>query len=179
MSNDYTMINRLQPFMRKSKIYKAIFNAEASQLLQKEELIADLQKQLNIDTATWGLSIYEKELGIFVDNTKPLSERRSRIKAKLRGVGKVDAALIKITISSWTGGLVDVEFINSKIIIKFIDVIGIPENMSDVQAIIEEIKPAHLAVLYEFIFNTYNTLAQFTHDYLSQYTHDQLREGVI
>jgi len=173
------LLNRLQPFMRKSKVFEEIFNAQTISLNERQLLIDDLQKQLNIDTATWALKIYEESLGLISDSNKPLSERRSIIKAKMRGVGKVDAAMIKLVVSSWTGGAVDVNFINGKININFIDLLGVPENMNDVFTIIDDIKPAHLAVLYEYLFNTYNILAQFTHTYLSQYTYNQLREEVI
>lgn len=179
MNNEFTMLKRLQPFMRSSDVFKEIFKAQSGQLNQHKQLVEELQKQLTIDTATWALKTYEVALGLVSDSSKPLSERRSKIKAKMRGVGKVDSALIKSTMSSWTGGTVDVEFTNGKINIKFVDILGIPENMGDVQVIIEEIKPAHLVVLYEFLYNTHEVLSQFTHSYLSQYTHQQLREGVI
>ncbi len=179
MSNPLEILKRLQNFMRKSKIYEEIFKAQLEEVNKRVDALDDLQKQMNIDTATWALETYEKELGLVVDPLKPLSERRSLIKAKLRGVGKVDADLIKTVVSSWTNGTVDVKFENSTIKIRFINLLGIPENMEDVKFSIEEIKPAHLAVLYQYLFNTHNILSQFTHDQLSAYTHNQLREEEV
>ena len=40
------MINRLQPFMRDSKIYKEIFKSEETELSDKYLAIDDLEKQL-------------------------------------------------------------------------------------------------------------------------------------
>jgi len=165
--------------MRKSEIYRKIFEAEAVQYANRDDAIADLQAQLSVDTATWALTIYETELGITIDSSKPLSERRAVIKSKMRGTGQVDAALIKLVVDSWTNGDVDVSFANSTITITFTSVVGIPENINDVEIAIEEIKPAHLAVLYVFLYNTYGVLSAFTHGELSVYTHEQLRSSEI
>lgn len=173
------MINRLQPFMRNSKIYENLFDVQSVELTDRADAIEDLKQQILISTATWALEVYERAVGLPVDNTKPLAERRSRIIAKLRGVGKVDAQLIKNVVSSWTGGTTDVQFGDGTITIRFIDTIGIPENMSDVELAIEEIKPAHLSFVIEYIFNTHAQLSAFTHAQLSAFTHDQLRNEVL
>ncbi|MNJ78365.1 hypothetical protein D3C77_761030 [compost metagenome] len=36
--------------------------------------------------------------------------------------------------------------------IKFIDTLGIPPNLDDLKAVIEEVKPAHMKVEYEFSY---------------------------
>jgi hypothetical protein len=134
---------------------------------------------MSVDTATWALAIYESEMGIPIDQIKPIADRRSVIKSKMRGFGKVDSALIKIVADSFTNGDVDVSFSSGTIKITFTSVIGIPPNIEDLQAAIEEIKPAHLAVLYVYLFNTHQDLSQFTHQGLSAYTHEQLRSTVL
>lgn len=177
MSND--LIIRLQPFMRKSKVYEALFDIQLNELNDRSIAINDLEKQLTISTATWALEIYERATGLPVDSSKPLSERRSRIKAKLRGVGKVDSELIKSVVSSWTGGTTEVEFDNGTITIRFIDSIGIPENMSDVQIALEEIKPAHLAILFVFIYNSWATVSLKTWGELELFTWEEVLSSNI
>lgn len=162
--------------MRKSKIYKEIFEAESKQFNSRDEAIADLNAQLSVDTATWGLVIYETELGIPIELNKPYSDRRSVIKSKERGTGKVDAALIKLVADSYSNGDVDINF-DGRIHIIFTSVVGTPPNMQDLKNAIEEIKPAHLAVVYLLLYNQYKTLTQFTHLYLSDYTNEQLRSS--
>ncbi len=139
----------MQPFQRRSAIYKAIFDAEAGQFDNRDAAIEDLHRQLSIDTATWALAIYEYELGIVSDKNKPLSERRSVIKSKMRGTGKVDAALIKLVADSYANGDVEVTF-DGNIRIRFTSVLGVPPNLPDLIAAIDDIKPAHLAVLYVY-----------------------------
>ena len=165
--------------MRGSKVYEQIFEADESQLNNRIAEIADYEKQLSISNATWALEVYERAVGLKVDNTRPIEERRSLIKSKLRGFGKSDADLIKNIVKSWTNGTTDVFFENGLIKIKFIDTIGIPRNMTDVHASVEEIKPAHLDFVFEYLYNLYADLEPFTYDQLSNYTYDQLRNEVI
>jgi hypothetical protein len=145
------MITALSTFMRKSKIFIEIFNAEQKQFEQKELDLEDLRKQMDIETATWGLDIYEKDLGIKTDRSKPLTERRSVIKSKERGSGKVDATLIKLVADSFTNGDVEVTF-DGQINIKFTSVLGIPPNLEDLENALEDVKPAHLAIAYAFAY---------------------------
>ena len=49
--------------------------------------------------------------------------------------------------------------------------------MADIKQTIEEAVPAHLKVLYEYIFNTYGAVGTFTHAELAAYTHERIRGG--
>lgn len=172
------LIEYLPSFMQKSKIYQAIFGAGEPELTELETAIDDLEKQLNIDTATWALEIYEKDLGIKTDENKPLAERRSLIKSKERGTGKVGAELIKTVVAVYTNGGVGVAF-DGHIIVIFNDVYGIPPNMQDVYDALSEIIPAHLDLDYVFLYRTYGDLTAYTHSFLSNHTHFAIREGEI
>jgi len=169
------LILQLPRFMRKSMVYDAIFGAIASQIDARALDFEDLCRQMSVETATWALAIYEAELRIPIDPNKSISERRAVIKSKMRGFGKVDSALIKIVADSYTNGDVDVHFTDGTIVITFTSVVGLPPNIEDLQTAIEEIKPAHLAVLYVYLYNTHQVLSVYTHQDLSAYTHEQLR----
>ena len=56
---------------------------------------SDTLAQLWIDTATWGLDLWEQWAGLPVDRTRPYSYRRGRIKAKLRGQGATTAEMLR------------------------------------------------------------------------------------
>lgn len=174
--NNTDLLKRLQGFMRSSKVYEILFKADAEQLNQRNTRIADLVLQLSVDTATWGLAFYEHEYGISIDERKPLTERRSQIKAKMRGTGAVTSQMIKDVAMAFTGGQIAVGF-NEKIIITFTDVIGTPPNIEDFKAAIEEIKPAFLDVAYYFLYNQYRDLISFTYGQLVEYTYEQLRSA--
>lgn len=149
-------INRLQTFQRTSGLYQALFNAESTQATDRQTSVTDLAAQMFVDTATWGLTTYESELGITTDLTQTYDERRSVIKSKMRGVGTVNSALITIVANSYTNGDVAVAFANSTITVSFTSVKGIPPNIAACQAAIEAIRPAHLAVTYAYLYNYYS-----------------------
>lgn len=145
------LIDYLPPFLQKSSVLNGIFTSEDQQLANLRLNIDDVKKQLSIDTATWGLVFFEKELGITTDLSKPLDERRSVIKSKWRGTGKVDATLIKTVVDAYTNGQVEVGF-NGNITVKFTGIYGIPPNLDDAKKAVEDISPAHLRILYEFAY---------------------------
>ena len=180
MSRRDEMLKQLQPFMRKSAVYRSIFEADRRQLDNNAAAQTDLQLQFSIDTATWALSIYESELGIPVDTGRTLLERRSVIKSKLRGSGKVDAALIKIVADSFTNGNVEVSF-TGKIGIKFSSVFGIPSNIEDLKNELRRICPAHLDIAYSYKYTLYNDIKikNITYDDIKNknITYQQLLNG--
>lgn len=164
----------LPSFLSDTKVFSGIFNAEGNELDIIHSKLDDIEAQFNIDTATWALSLYEKELGIATDYTKSLDYRRSVIKSKWRGTGKLDETLIKMVCESFTNGNADITF-DGKINVKFTSVKGIPPNMNDLKNAIEEIKPAYLDLEYIYIYNTYEYVQGFLYRNLSAYTWDELR----
>ncbi len=147
------MITDLELRLRKSALINEIFDAEEKQFGKLKVDLDDLRMQMDVDTATWGLVNYERDLKIEIDKNKPLSERRSVIKSKMRGAGKVDATLIKLVADSFTNGDVEVGF-DGAIVIQFTSEIGIPPRLDDVKQAIEDTKPAHLNVVYLFSYLT-------------------------
>lgn len=110
--------------------------------------------QCFIETATNLLSRYETLYGLQVDVTKPYTFRRERIKAKIRGIGTVTATMIKNVAESFTNGQIEVIEHNSEssFEVKFTNIIGIPPNFDDLEAALELIKPAHLALIYAYSY---------------------------
>ena len=116
-------------------------------------------KQFYVETATEsGLALWEQYLNLASSAGKPLDQRRSRIISKIRGMGTVTVTMIQNVAESYVYGAVQVTDHPEtySFIVKFIDTRGIPANLADVQAAIEEIKPAHLGVIYEFSYMTWN-----------------------
>lgn len=135
--------------------------AELQEALEKagtaaEKATEDLLLQMFLDTATWGITRWEGIYGVEGGNGKPLSARRSAVRAKMRGAGTTTVALIKNVSESFVNGEAAVVEHNEDYCFEIImlSVIGIPPNMEDLRRAIEEIKPAHLA--YEIIIK-YNT----------------------
>lgn len=125
----------------------------------------DLIHQLNVETATWGLDIWEKAYGIETDISKPYDFRRSRIESKMRSKGVTTVAMIQNVAQSFSNGSVDVieHPAEYRFEIKFIGTLGIPPNMDDLTAAIEEIKPAHLAYAYIYTYITWDKVEFYNH----------------
>jgi len=135
-----------------SKIFSEILNAEGIEFDNYYDKLSDLELQFDVDTATWALDYYEKDLGIVTDYTKDYDSRRSVIKSKWRGNGKLTSTLIKIVCDAFTNGDVQVTY-DGIIHVKFTSVIGTPPNMGDLKNAVEQIKPAYklLEYLYSYL----------------------------
>lgn len=140
-----------------------------------------LLEQLHVATATWGLEAWERALGIEVDVSRPTAFRRTRVLSKLRGQGTTTVVMIQNVAESFSNGAVDVieHAEEYRFEIKFTGTVGIPPNMEDLSAAIEEIKPAHMAYSYIILFRTHQMLGRYTHGQLAGYTHEQLRSGKV
>lgn len=147
------MFSYLPGYYETSRVIQADMNAKGTEMDQLFAALDETLQQFFVSTATWGLDRWERELGITVDPAKPLDQRRAVVQSKLRGSGKFSGRLVKNVAEAYDGGAVDVTFQPAawSFTVKFIDTVGIPPNLDDLKAAIEEIKPAHMAV--EFAFN--------------------------
>ena len=147
----YNLENYLPLFLSETQLFSSLFNAVGIELDNLDLDIDDLNAQLNIDTATWALDIYEKELGISIDHAKLLDYRRSVIKSKWRMSGKLDSTIIKTVCDAFTNGNVLITF-DGTIHVKFNSILGIPPNLNDLKIAVEQIKPAYLLLDYLFSY---------------------------
>lgn len=137
----------------------------------------DLFNQMFIETATWGLSRWEKILGLPTEIEKNYEFRRERIKSKIRGSGTTTKQMIVNLASAFSNGEVEViehpgEY---RFVVKFVGIKGIPANMKDLTSAIEEVKPAHLAFTFEYTYNYWNNLKAYTWSALSIHTWDKVK----
>lgn len=116
--------------------------------------------QFFVRTATWGLEIWERELDIAVDLAKPIEQRRSVVESKLRGGGVFSGKMVRNVAAAYEQGEIDVEFRPQEwaFTITFVGTRGLPPNLDDLKAAIENIKPAHLAVEYAFTYLRWDEL---------------------
>lgn len=129
----------------------------------------------------WGLALWESAYGIPTELSKDLSFRRSRLISKLRGQGVPTRALIESVAASFVNGEVSIseDAAAHTFAVTFVSIIGVPPNIDDLTAAINEVKPAHLTFGYVYRYRTHRELSAYTHEQLSAYTHDQLRGGQI
>ncbi|RCX22967.1 uncharacterized protein DUF2313 [Fontibacillus phaseoli] len=138
-----------------------ILDCEAEEIAKLNAGIGDVLAQFFIETATWGLTRWERIFGITTDPTKTYAQRREILLGRLRGVGAVTAELIDSVASAYANG--DVEVANRPadytIQITFVSQYGVPEQIDELKAAVRDITPAHMAIEYVFRFYTYAELA--------------------
>lgn len=158
MSNK--LISYLPNYYSTSKVITDITNTQDLELKKFSDKIGQTLNQFFIDTSDFTLEKWEKELGLTINNSKPKEYRRSVIKSKIRGHGTVTVKLIKNISESYSNGEVEIteDNANYSFTIKFVGTKGIPPNIDDLKQTIEEIKPAHLDVDYEFTYTTWGEL---------------------
>lgn len=158
------MIEDAPDYYQGALSFEAIQEAKAQELDDVEAKIKDLQLQLNPATATWGLKYYERELGIPEDRRRSLADRRSNIISRKRGFGNFSADLVKSVARSYTNGEVEVKVtpVTFDIEIKFVSATGVPPNLDDFKAAIDNIIHAHMDVTYRYRYLTIDEVQALT-----------------
>ncbi|MCQ4363021.1 YmfQ family protein [Mycobacterium gordonae] len=141
-----------------------ITEVEAAEIGLLRYRITDLLAQFFVDTATWGLSVWEAEFGLTVDPSKPTERRREQLRAKIRGSGTTTRQMIVDTAAAFSGGDVDVtEYpAEARFEVRFIGQLGIPPNMPDFLAMLDAIKPAHLSYTILYTYTTWDMVGGLT-----------------
>ncbi|MCD9025740.1 YmfQ family protein [Cohnella silvisoli] len=154
------MMTYLPGYYATSRIMSTNMDAQGTELDKLFQALDGTLEQYFVTTATWGLDLWERELGIPTDTAKPIDQRRSVILSKIRGIGTVTVSLIKSVSEAYDGGTVEIT-VHPEVYsftVKFIDTRGIPPNLDDLKEVIEQIKPAHLVVEYSFTYLSYGEL---------------------
>lgn len=159
-----TLFSYMPRYYKNSKAIDNINTANSYELTLFKEELNNTLNQFFVDTADFTLERWESELGLVINGELDLDIRKSKIKSKLRGQGTITIKLIKNVAESFANGQVDVIENNAdySFTIKFISTRGIPPNLQDLKNSIEQIKPAHLAVKYEFTYTTWGEVKSLT-----------------
>ncbi|MBN2981973.1 MULTISPECIES: YmfQ family protein [Cohnella] len=158
------MLTYLPGYYATSRIMSSIADAQGSELDDLQRALDETLAQFFVATATWGLDVWEKEFGIETDETKPVDQRRSNLISKIRGTGTVTIELLKSIGESYTNGKIEVTQQPAlyRFTVKFVDNVGLPPNIDDLKAAIEEVKPAHLDVQFAYRYLTVSEVNQMT-----------------
>ena len=172
-----SLINKLPSFYDNhiTKPIQDSFTVEANSINDEVE---NTLNQFYVDSATYGLDKWEKMLGISKNNFD-YQTRRENIKAKMRSRGTTSIEVIKNICEAYSNGIVEinVDHANYSFEISFISTIGVPLSFEEMDRVVNEIKPCHLAHSYKFNYNTHKDLSKYTHEELKNYTHAELRNS--
>lgn len=140
-----------------NKIYKS--QQDELDLIEANNKI--IENNFFIDTANSdGLTVKEKELGLYTDINDTLENRRSRIKAKKRSIKKFTLHGLKEMAKSFSNGEIEPipNWEEDEITIKFVGTVGVPPKIEDLYKAIEDYKPAWIEIKYEFSYNTWGDI---------------------
>jgi uncharacterized protein YmfQ (DUF2313 family) len=179
MSNK--LIGYLPNYYSTSKVITDITNAQDLELKKFSDKIGQTLNQFFIDTSDFTLERWEKELGLTINNSKPKDYRRSVIKSKIRGHGTVTVKLISNVCESFSSRKAEVIENNSdySFTIKFVETHGQPPNFEDLKRAIEEIKPAHLGVNYNYEYITWEDLTSLYWNKIKNYTWNHIKNTEV
>ncbi|MFB6364463.1 putative phage tail protein [Paenibacillus elgii] len=135
---------------------KGLYEAVAHQFDDLHAAIIEGQDQLFIDSATYMLPVYEAEFAIQrVDKSDALQDRRNNVMAMSRGgLGCTPEAILNVLKSYGYSCRINEDFANYQVTIQFTDVLGVPNNLGDLQSLMRRLIPAHLEVRYGFRYLT-------------------------
>lgn len=147
-------------FIYNNNIFNKIYKSQEYELGIFYWQINDLLNQCFIDTATWGLTKWEKLYGIETNLNYSYEDRREVIKAKKRGQGTCTKALIQNVAEAFSGG--ECKVIENTapytFTIQFVGIKGIPKNMQGLINSINEIIPAHLVYNFKYTYTSWDYL---------------------
>lgn len=144
------LLGMVPPSWRKSPELAEIQRVVGLEVDQLWEAVEFVRAQLCIETATVGLAGWERTVGIKTDLSLSLDLRRSRVKAKLQGLGVTTPEVIRTIVERFTGGVARVEEHPREYWFKVIvdGVLNPPEDMAAMRHSVAEVKPAHLGHEY-------------------------------
>ena len=161
--------------IRNSSIFNEIFNAHG-QVLDKMGLdISDLFLQVLPQTATeWGLTLWEKRVGITTNTSKSIEERRAKILAKLNTKGTTTVEVIRQICKSFVSNVEVIQHNSDYYFeVNLLTTTGFPYALDSLYDSVEIAKPAHLGVEYKLISTTqseiYYGLSAMTGECLTVY----------
>ena len=126
---------------------RALIETLADASLDAKAALEDVMDQFFVETATWGLDLWEQQVGIETNHSLSQADRRAAIKQSLVASGNTTAEMVRQLAEAITGYEARVivnqdysfslEFLGEKNELADIDVEGL-------RSIVEQIKPAHL-----------------------------------
>lgn len=165
-------------YYRKSKVMQALIGSIEQEFEHLKEQVNLTENQFFVVLSDANIQNHEHDVGLVPDSTADIDTRRSRVLSRLRGTGTVTKSMMKNVAASFING--DIEIIEYPseycFAVKFTSRTGIPYNIADIQAMIEEIKPAHLAVEYIFTYRLWEDVVKTMQDWneTKNYTWDWL-----
>ena len=149
------LIEKYPQFYQDSEEFREMQNAMTPELANLWKAWESMMDQLDVNTASTGLKYWEMTMGIPVNESADLKDRRDRIKSKLRGAGVTTVSMVESVAASFvTSGKATVIEKPKEFAVEISADITGNEGFPNQQALEEalsEILPAHLKVDFSML----------------------------
>lgn len=171
------LMDMMPDYYHTSRVMSALLDAQAEELGLLHQALDETLRQFFVETATWGLALWEDELGLVTAPSQAIERRREMVRAKLRGAGTTTPQMIERVASAFSGGEVEVLDVPGeyRFIVRFVGIRGIPPNMAGLIQMLEEIKPAHLAYEFDYTYSTWSMVKSLTFGHMKSLTWQQVK----
>ena len=173
------MIEKLPYYYRKSQVVADLYEVVAAALGRLGLSVTELERDLFVVTAE-KLERHEADVGL-IPSGADAETRRAKVIARLQDNSMLTLAALKdlVTLYEPEGCTVTEEYEDYTVTILFDGWHGVPDNIDEIKAAVEEVKPAHIKIVYAFMGNTWddartkigtwNAAAAFTWDGIRDY----------
>lgn len=150
----------LPKYYRKSHMVNLLMEIEGSQHAEFRAMTADIVANCYINTATWGLDIFEEMAGIHTDPTKDIKDRRAVLLSRYGSFGTATIPFLKEIATKFENGGMSVTNVPTEyaVEIKFDDIVGAPRNIPDIKLALEKVIPAHYEIRFKFKRTSWDAL---------------------
>ena len=154
------MFEGMPNYYKKSAVMKEIVDSIEAEFNLLQNVTVLTENQFFVVLSDRDISKHEQDVVLSPDTEADIDTRRGRVLSKLRGTGTVTKAMMKNVAKSFVNGEIEIIEQPSEyaFAVKFTSKTGIPYNLADIQAMVEEIKPAHLAVEYIFTYRLWQDI---------------------
>lgn len=152
------MIEKLPYYYRKSKAVEVLYTA-IQKILDKMSADISAEDMMLFITTTADFTLHEKDVGLSAV-TADNETKRSRVIARIQGNAVLTKSALYelICVYDKTGCSIREDYENYTVTIAFTGRKGKPYNLEEIQSAVEEVKPAHIQIEYEFEKNTWEDL---------------------
>lgn len=179
---------RIEPdWIRNSPVLQRLLQVYGTEMDGFSAWVGEVLRQLfvrdkdGVVSMSWGLPNMEETLSLPYGGNMTDQERADRIVAKLRSFRQATPFVIQLVANSFANGQVSAieDFAGRRLIVRFIDVRGVPPNLGDLKAALERL--VRVSVILEFVptYLTWGELLQAGPTWndlkLAGITWDQLR----
>ena len=172
------MLKKLPSYYQKSRVIKELFKSIELEFKSLSEETVLTENQFFVILSDRDIAKHEQDVGLVPDTASDIETRRGRVLSKLRGTGTVTKTMMKNVAASFVNGDIEIIEYPSKycFAVKFTSRTGVPYNIEDIKAMVEAIKPAHLAVEYIFTYRLWQDVIDTLSNWntVKGYTWDQL-----